>query len=87
MISGSIITIEDALSTLIRRSAEKISLDQTDASNYGDLLDFKATNIQGAFEEIESSPLAIARKRNICVKVYNIKYRNKDCDDKRNIKK
>ena len=54
MISGSIITIEDALSTLIRRSAEKISLDQTDASNYGDLLDFKATNIQGAFEEIES---------------------------------
>lgn len=27
------------------------------------------------FEEIESSPLAIARKRNICVKVYNIKYR------------
>ena len=27
------------------------------------------------FEEIENSPLAIARKRNICVKVYNIKYR------------
>lgn len=27
------------------------------------------------FEEIESSPLSIARKRNICVKVYNIKYR------------
>lgn len=27
------------------------------------------------FEEIENSHLAIARKRNICVKVYNIKYR------------
>lgn len=58
-ISGSTITIEDALTILIRRSAEKINLDTSGASTYGDNLNFKATTIQGAFEELEQYLVAL----------------------------